>query len=120
MKRLVFRGIILIVSMTLPASVCLSQNRTTQPPEVFIQGVGLDSCGKFLAAVEGLPIGLGPVLTYADGRKYLSEAAVYAAWIQGYISGVNSYERLRQIKIDYAGTELWMKNWCNSHLADNL
>jgi hypothetical protein len=87
---------------------------------VWTQGVGLDSCGKFLASIEGLPIGKHETATYPNGRVYVSEAYAYQSWIEGYISGVNAYEPTRETKVDYPGVELWIKTWCESHPADAL
>jgi hypothetical protein len=110
----------LIGALIATASLPFSSPRSDEPAVWWVAGIGNDSCGKFLASIEELPTGRGKTLHYPDGNTYYSDSFAYAAWIQGYISGVNAYERQRPIKVDYAGTELWIKKWCEAHPADTL
>jgi hypothetical protein len=109
----------LIVALIATVSISVSSPSSAER-SVWTQGVGLDSCGKFLASIEGLPIGKAETVTYPNGRRYVSEAAAYQSWIEGYISGVNAYEPTREIRVDFPGIELWIKTWCESHPADTL
>jgi hypothetical protein len=133
MRRLPLLGTVAAVVTVLPVSSCLAEQVTQEPTIVLIRGFGNDSCGKFLASVEGLPLGKVPMITYQDGQEYWSKAGVYANWIEGYISGVNTiidvdpfrsgagqYQPSKQIGVDYLGTELWIRKWCNTHPAESL
>lgn len=60
-------------------------------------------------------------MTTLYGRKYVDEGEVYAEWIQGYISGFNMINTLsKSIAVDYPGTDLWIRKWCETHPADRL
>jgi hypothetical protein len=104
----------LVATVSIPFSSPVSAEHT-----VWTQGVGLDSCGTFLASIEGLPIGKAEVVN-SNGRTYFSAAATYQSWIEGYISGVNAYEPTREVRVDFPGIELWIRTWCESHPADAL
>jgi hypothetical protein len=110
----------LIAALVATAPIPLSSSSNSEEHTVWTQGVGNNSCGKFLASIEGLPIGGAETLTYPNGRIYVSESVAYQSWIEGYISGVNAYEPTREVRVDYPGIELWIKAWCEAHPADPL
>jgi hypothetical protein len=85
---------------------------------VFEIGSGLDSCGKYIAALGDAPPGKYREMNTARG-VYVSENKVYQAWLLGFVTGFNAVyagDLEQQVtKIDPAGMDLWMRNWCNQH-----
>jgi hypothetical protein len=133
MKLLASIAAIAAIATILPSPICLSQQVTQQPPTFLMLGVGDRSCGTFLAATEGMPLNKAQTYTSPDGRLFWSENKIYGEWIQGYISGVNmvlasdpfrsgggQYDPSKQIAVDYSGTELWLRKWCDAHPAESL
>jgi hypothetical protein len=84
----------------------------------FVIGSGQDSCGKFIATIGDLPPGKYRNVDTATG-VFVSENSEYQEWLEGFVSGFNyrSGGNLEQqvTKIDAAGLDLWMRNWCNKH-----
>ena len=40
----------------------------------------------------------------------------YQEWLMGFVSAFNAWHTNEQIdRIDPAGMDLWMRNWCNQH-----
>jgi hypothetical protein len=92
---------------------------------VTVQGVGVHSCGQFIGA-----IGKSPPYEYIDTRSghFVSENAEYQEWLLGYVSAFNATWSAFSAahpgeewqidlfkRIDLAGMDLWMRNWCNQH-----
>lgn len=56
-----------------------------------------------------------------DGRTYFDEAVRYADWVEGYLTEANDTTRGTQhpqISVDFAGIDLWLRQWCERHPAD--
>lgn len=87
-----------------------------------VRGVGGDSCAKYLGAVHGGPVGTGQKIVGPDNRDFFDSAEVYAGWLQGYLSGLNSVQSpgSKQIAVDYAGVQMWITNWCQERPASRL
>jgi len=104
------------------ASCCLPVSAQAQQP-VLLRGVGLDSCGKFLATVERTVSGKGLKYTHPNGTEFFDAGEVYAEWIQGYLSALNELNartKKRQVSVDYPGVERWLRNWCQTHPAESV
>jgi hypothetical protein len=87
--------------------------------QVFVIGSGWESsCGKFIASLGDVPPGKYREMNNAKG-VFVSENHVYIEWLMGYVSGFNAAhagDLEQQVKkIDPAGMDLWMRNWCNKH-----
>src|SRR5262245_28850325 len=87
-------------------------------------GIGGNSCGKFIASTGSLAPG-----KYRDfdseNDRFVTENTQYQQWLMGFLTGFNagiSTEGKQQIsrKIDLAGIDLWMRNWCNQHPTKNV
>jgi hypothetical protein len=94
------------------------------PGEVFVIGSGQhSSCGKFIAAIGDAPPGRYRERNNATG-VFVSENTKYQEWLMGYVSGFNAAHAgdLEQqvTKIDPAGIDLWMRNWCNKHPTETI
>jgi hypothetical protein len=84
-------------------------------------GVGSHSCGRFIAAIGNLPPGqYRPIDT--GNVHFVSENTQYQQWLMGFLTGfnfniANGGDPEQQIsgRIDLAGMDLWMRNWCNQH-----
>src|SRR6516164_8714170 len=117
MKRIDMRALLAICFGLLLTAAAHAQTGRT-----FVIGSGQDSCGKFIAAL-GAPPG-----KYRDmnmvGGVYVSENKVYQEWLMGFVTGYNwshSSDLEREVtKIDPAGMDLGMRNWCNQHPTDSV
>jgi hypothetical protein len=82
-----------------------------------VMGSGRDSCGKFIGAI-GAPAGKHREANTPTG-VLVSENRAYQEWLMGFVSGFNAThggELEQQVtKIDLAGMDLWVRNWCNKH-----
>jgi hypothetical protein len=87
-----------------------------------VRGIGTDSCAKFLAAMKAEPGGAGEKIAGPNHQDFFDAGEVYAAWLQGYLTGLNSVQSpgSRQIAVDYAGVRMWISNWCESRPANRL
>ena len=90
---------------------------------VFGVGSGQDSCGRYIAALGDAPPGKYRKMNTAEG-VYFSENTVYQQWLMGFVSGFNAThagDLEQQVKkIDPAGMDLWMRNWCNQHPTQDV
>jgi hypothetical protein len=91
---------------------------------VFGIGAGNNSCGKYIAALGDAPPGKSREMNTARG-VYVSENERYLEWLAGFVSAFNAVNAAtgdleRQVQIDAAGMDLWMRNWCNQHPTDSV
>jgi hypothetical protein len=83
-------------------------------------GIGNLSCGKFIASIGKRPPGGITTMSTRNG-ELVSENAQYVQWLMGFVSGFNAVmahigEEQQQVRrVDGAGIDLWMRNWCNKH-----
>ncbi len=84
-------------------------------------GKGSDTCDKVTAATQGAPLGKIAMLK-RPGGDFFGESALYAEWIQGYISALNGLNSggSRQIALDWDETDRWIREWCGAHPASKL
>jgi hypothetical protein len=86
-------------------------------------GRGNRSCGSFIAALGEAPPGKYREMNTARG-VYVTENKVYQEWLLGFVTGFNAThagDPEKQVtKIDPAGLDLWMRNWCNKHPAQTV
>jgi hypothetical protein len=85
---------------------------------VFALGAGNNSCGKLIGAIaDDLP-GQYRSINTATG-VFFGDHVGYLQWLMGFVSGFNvahAGDIEQQVtKIDPAGMDLWMRNWCNQH-----
>jgi hypothetical protein len=86
-------------------------------------GLGALSCGSFLNAVAGQPLGRGGHVTYPDGQKFYDLGNSYSEWVQGFISAINTLNAenappnvaYRQLHPDYPGLDGWLRKFCDAH-----
>lgn len=86
-------------------------------PPSFCYGVGMISCGKYLAALEkhGPSEGIEH-----NGETTYSESALYSSWIFGYITAqeqifVSRTGRAAPPPVDMEGITEWMKQYSKNH-----
>jgi hypothetical protein len=105
------------VSLTVcfTAMIC---GANAESPGSFAIGIGTNSCGRFIATIGKHPPGMIETMPTGDG-DFISENVEYQQWLLGFVSGFNAAhgaEQEQQVtRIDGAGTDLWMRNWCNKH-----
>ena len=101
--------------LLLAADVAHAEDTT----HALVAGAGQKSCGQLIAAIGKLPPGKYETMTSRRG-VFVSEYAQYLEWLGGFVSALNHAlvmrdQREKQLKIDSAGMELWMRNWCHKH-----
>jgi hypothetical protein len=115
-----YAGSLVIIASTLAFTA-------TAPAEnILSRGIGSSSCASFLGSVNGTQP--GHITTTSLGRRgtsetseYFSEDALYAAWIHGFLEAINKgSDDAHKMTGDYAGVDLWLRNWCQTHPADPL
>jgi hypothetical protein len=88
-----------------------------QRPEV-IRGAGSFSCGAYVQAYDAYR----PFAGGNDGGMIASQAtsnyAQFEAWIQGYLFGVDSWNKHQIKNFDRAGMQLWVYTYCQKHPLD--
>jgi hypothetical protein len=114
MKRFDMRALLAICFGLLLTAV----HAQTGPPRFVIGAGNYNSCGKFIATIGDVPLGKYRTMNTATG-VFVSESERYQEWLLGFVSGFN-YSHAGQLeqqvtKIDPAGMDLWMRNWCNQH-----
>jgi hypothetical protein len=90
----------------------------------WVQGFGNYSCAKFLNASVGTPFGEMGEHPW-NGKTFVTENAAYQEWLEGYISGFNMFFAFGEpgqpdIRVDIAGIDAWVRNYCQTHPADSL
>lgn len=86
-----------------------------------IYGIGSESCGRFVAAATDNKPGAYRAMTRPEG-SYVNDLQRYQQWMMGFVSAINSTRPNldSQIKVDLAGMDLWLRNWCNQHPTDSV
>jgi hypothetical protein len=109
------------VSLAVCFGLLLTAIAYAETGQVFLIGSGEhSSCGEFIATIGNVPPGSYRARNTASG-VLVSENKAYQEWLMGFVSGFNyshSNDLEQQVtKIDPAGLDLWMRNWCNQHPA---
>jgi hypothetical protein len=108
---------IAVTAILLTPSVVRAEDRGTM-----VMGDGIESCGKFIAASTDNKPGNYKRMDTPSGR-YVNEISRYQQWFMGFVSASNSAypdDISKQIKVDLAGLDLWMRNWCNHHPVNTV
>jgi hypothetical protein len=86
------------------------------PPHEPKAGDSFPSCGLFISATGGNPIGKGQGFE-EGGRQFVDESIVYSSWAHGFITGINFSQASpdKQIDTDFAAIDLWLRNYCLQH-----
>ena len=98
-----------------------SETRWAMPPGVGSQQNEL-SCGSYIGAESGMPLGKGKSAIWPDFGTFYSENIVLDQWIRGFVTGVNMARAdwTKQIRADPDGIILWIRNYCASHPTQTL
>jgi len=84
-------------------------------------GVGTESCGAFLAARGQNNPGSALELQAPDGSVTFDKSYLFAEWINGFLTLYNiDNSGKAQIDIDFAGIDLWLRQWCEAHPTKRL
>jgi hypothetical protein len=85
---------------------------------VSVRGAGSFSCAVYVQAYDAYR-------PFADGNEggVVAQTAAadfmpYEAWIQGYLFGVDSWNKDQIRSFDRAGLQLWVYNYCQKHPLD--
>jgi hypothetical protein len=91
---------------------------TAAHADTAVIGMGGFLCGQFIATIGKLPPGRMNKMQTHDG-DLVTENTGYVEWLAGFVSGFNfaqgGAQEMQVIRIDLAGMDLWMRNWCNKH-----
>jgi hypothetical protein len=84
-----------------------------------VLGAGQYSCGKLIATAGTTPPGARFQRTDREKGLIINEYAMYQEWLMGFVTGYNfahnDLVEQQVARIDIAGLDLWMRNWCNQH-----
>src|SRR5262245_1161042 len=76
-----------------------------------VYGIGSQSCGEFVEAVEGSQSNLAD-----EGDRY-----AFVSWAQGYLSAYNALARSESLgSTDRAGLQLWLYDYCRVHQLESF
>jgi hypothetical protein len=82
--------------------------------QTFVRGAGGQSCASYVQAYEayrpfiGNETGIGASVAIGDYEQY-------EAWIQGYIFGVDSWNKRPLRHFDRAAMQVWIYDYCQKH-----
>jgi len=108
------RAIVLLGSFALFTTV---NNAYASDQGWFVEGEGTRSCGQFIAAIGDTKPGKS--FTFErDGVTYWSENQTFLQFANGYITAMNAIYPDKQIRLDPAAIELWLKNYCSKNPTD--
>jgi hypothetical protein len=86
-----------------------------------VYGYGNHSGGAYLSIASGHKYGSANLIRYADGTEFYDKAYMQSEWISGYLSAINAlHQNPKQIDIDTAAVDLWLRQWCNLHPASTM
>lgn len=118
-----FAFLVVAIAVLLIATAPLSSVQAQQTNENkgwSVGGIGGDSCGSYLSAAESTSSGENSAIKY-NGKIWYDKRTSYTQWILGYISALNAtYYNIPQlqIRVNFSVTDLWIREWCNTHPAD--
>ena len=83
----------------------------------YVYDLGIDSCGKYLAAVHGHRPGVGKVFHHPQRGQFFDEHLRYMAWLEGFFSATNLWVTTEPngIQSDDAAIDVWIRRWCEQN-----
>jgi hypothetical protein len=107
------------------AALILSYGTTAsyaQGRSAYIHNWGIDSCGKYLAAVHGHPPGTGTGYNDPQRGTFYDDHHLYMAWLGGFFSATNLWvtDGPNGIKGDEAAIDVWIRKWCEQNPTKSL
>ena len=105
------------------AALILSYGPTASyAQQAYVQGMGNNSCGKYLAAVHGHAPGKGSGFNDRWRGKFSDDHSLYMAWLGVFFSAMNwlVLDEPNGIKTDNAAIDLWIRNWCEQNPTKTL
>jgi hypothetical protein len=85
-----------------------------------LRGPGTDSCGRYLAARDGTPLGQSKAMK-VKGEDYFAYGHVQGAWVQGFLSALSLTHGTTKIdRVDWPGIDGWLRNWCAKNPAEKI
>lgn len=92
---------------------------------VAVRGSGSKSCSQYIADTSGSAPGDGGSIYHFGGKSYYSASALDAQWILAYLTGLNSsysemMPRHKQITVDFAAADLFIRDWCSANPTSYL
>ena len=106
-----------VIAALIVSSACHAQGG----PQVFISGLGYNSCGKYLAAVHDHPPGAGKFLTRPEGQ-FSDDHFRYGDWLNGFFTATDMWitHEPNGIKSDAAAIDVWIRKWCEQNPTKRL
>lgn len=103
----------MFIKIVIAALVLLSFNCFAD--DVLLQGVGAESCGSFVTAIESNKPG-EIIKDNHSGKIFYTEINAKMQWIFGFIAAKNwDLPISKQVTIDRDGTALWIKKYCEKN-----
>ena len=82
---------------------------------VVVRGAGSESCGQYVKAYDQYRALAGTVASGTTTSQAIANYLQYQAWIQGYLFGVDSWNRSPIRDFDQARMQLWVYDYCQKH-----
>jgi hypothetical protein len=79
---------------------------------VVVRGAGSESCAQYVQAYHQYR---APSASGATASQAITNFLQYEAWIQGYLFGIDSWNRGEIRDFDRAGMQLWIDGYCQKH-----
>ena len=79
---------------------------------VVVRGAGSESCTQYVQAYDQYRTFIASGTT---ASQVISNYLQYEAWIQGYLFGVDSWNRDKITDFDRAGMQVWVYGYCQRH-----
>jgi len=101
------------------AIICFSHNPASA--KYAIRGVGGNTCGAFIVASQGSPIGKAGKMQW-DNKQWYTENELYVEWAYSFITSVILDQDMKDtdpVK-DSPSFDLWLRNWCTQHPTNSF
>lgn len=112
------RRVLWLSSISFLLAVAFAPTELEAQKPVVLHGAGGGSCGKYVQVYDAYKPysdgNTGDVLAWQATANYWQ----YEQWIEGYLFGVDSWNRREIRSFDEAGMQLWIYNYCQKHPID--
>jgi len=112
-----FRWLLAVFVLNVASERCLAEDSAS------VLGAGQETCGSYIAASAGDALGVGKSAKWPDGQTFFGMEHLYQQWLAGFLSSANELRGITgkpDIKVDFPGLDLWVRNWCNAHPLETV
>jgi hypothetical protein len=105
------------------AALILSYGPTaSHAQQMRVHGLGSNSCGKYLAAVQGHRPGTGIGFNDRWRGQFYDDHYLYMAWLAGFLTATNLWvtNEPNSIRSDQSAIDVWLRKWCEQNPTKTL